>query len=90
MSNPNGGTAIEMPDEDAWYNHGKPYHVKDLNVRPGGEHVKSWRERVGSLSKSKPAVSSSHKHTCPLCGERGDDLVFAFYCSNIKCKNYSK
>ena len=25
---------------------------------------------------------------CPLCGCNGDDLVFAFYCSNFGCRNY--
>lgn len=27
---------------------------------------------------------------CPLCGCAGDDLIFAFYCSNPKCKNFPK
>jgi len=29
-------------------------------------------------------------HCCSLCGSRGDDLVFAFYCSNINCRNYKE
>lgn len=26
---------------------------------------------------------------CPLCGEKGDDLIFKFYCSNKSCANYT-
>ena len=27
-------------------------------------------------------------HNCPLCDSLGDDLIFAFYCSNKDCRNY--
>ena len=27
---------------------------------------------------------------CPICGDCGEDLLFAFYCYNKKCQNYSK
>jgi hypothetical protein len=27
--------------------------------------------------------------SCPVCGAPGDDLVFAFECSNPACQNYS-
>lgn len=30
----------------------------------------------------------SHKNKCPLCDGDGEDLVFAFYCSNEKCRNF--
>lgn len=25
---------------------------------------------------------------CPLCGSRGEDMVFAFYCMNPECPNF--
>jgi len=31
-----------------------------------------------------------NKHNCLKCGCPGDDLVFAFYCTNINCSNYHK
>jgi len=31
---------------------------------------------------------TAHHHICPLCGKPGDDLVFAFYCSNSVCNNW--
>lgn len=27
---------------------------------------------------------------CPICGSVGEDIVFAFYCSNKGCRNYHK
>lgn len=27
---------------------------------------------------------------CPICGYRGEDLLFKFYCSNSECINYKK
>lgn len=27
---------------------------------------------------------------CPICGSRGEDVVFDFYCSNNECQNYRK
>lgn len=27
---------------------------------------------------------------CPICGERGLDVVFKFYCSNSTCQNYKE
>jgi hypothetical protein len=41
-----------------------------------------WLERVAT-----PA-SPTHKHTCPLCGLLGDNLVVKFYCTNEECRNY--
>lgn len=29
------------------------------------------------------------KKYCPLCGADGDDLLFAFYCTNGMCKNFN-
>jgi hypothetical protein len=27
---------------------------------------------------------------CPVCGAEGEDLIFEFYCSNLKCRNFNK
>jgi len=27
---------------------------------------------------------------CPVCGSKGEDLVFKFYCSNVGCQNFHK
>jgi len=27
---------------------------------------------------------------CPICGSQGEDLIFAFYCSNENCQNYKR
>jgi hypothetical protein len=27
---------------------------------------------------------------CPVCGSRGEDVIFAFYCINDECQNYRK
>ena len=27
---------------------------------------------------------------CPICGESGEDIVFKFYCTNRKCRNYKE
>ena len=42
------------------------------------------------LVESKVQPSSSYQNYCPLCGSGGDDLVFEFYCSNKKCRNFVK
>jgi len=25
---------------------------------------------------------------CPICGSKGEDLIFNFYCSNPSCQNF--
>lgn len=27
---------------------------------------------------------------CPICGNKGEDAVFAFYCTNNECQNFRK
>lgn len=27
---------------------------------------------------------------CPICGSKGEDAVFAFYCTNKECQNFRK
>ena len=33
-------------------------------------------------------TKNSKNIACPLCGSSGEDLVFAFYCSNFGCRNF--
>ena len=37
---------------------------------------------------NKPLVKIEKLSLCMLCGHKGDDLVFKFYCSNNECRNY--
>ena len=25
---------------------------------------------------------------CPICGSKGEDMIFAFYCANTECQNF--
>lgn len=46
-------------------------------------------EIIADFSYYKTLNKTDHNESgCPLCGNKGDNLVFAFYCSNEGCKNY--
>jgi len=43
---------------------------------------------VKKLSKIIEQSGIKGNSICPVCGSDGDDLIFAFYCSNKNCQNY--
>jgi len=60
-------------------------------------HISGNTFRFGSNEDPKFAKEVFHpyqkhilfgNHNCPLCGNRGEDLIFAFYCSSKQCINY--
>ena len=62
------------------YVYGENLSYGSTNPRFGGWPIEQWEwEKVNHSNKK-----------CPLCNSCGEDLVFAFYCSNQNCKNYRK
>lgn len=49
------------------------------------KYIGPWEEHTNETTAS---TTTAHQHTCPICKSDGDDLAFAFYCSNQDCDNY--
>jgi hypothetical protein len=49
-----------------------------------------YRDNPVNPVNNLDVVVTVSQHSCPLCKQPGDDLVFSFYCSNSKCRNYHK
>ncbi len=39
---------------------------------------------------SRSTIVYTRRRACPICSHLGEDLIFAFYCSNSECRNYHK
>jgi len=66
-------------------------HQLDLEVEELDYGQSVGIELVKEIVKCKPVAKTEKEYnsTC-YCGSPGDDLVFAFYCSNSRCRNYKE
>ena len=65
-------------------NHSAPKIKLTDKCAPKINHIGEQEIKIKSLNKK----NKEYPHTCPKCGEGGEDLMFKFYCSNENCENY--
>ena len=74
----------------AWIGHGQGciiFRIKEItHFQDAGRDRATATFTPGSTST--PLHLVERNILCPLCGKAGDDLAFAFYCTNEGCSNY--
>jgi hypothetical protein len=79
--------SVPSGDPDKWVY----LHFTESGDVGGKKFLCLWTvvQRIrGNLVAKPDILRHSDMSVCPLCGYQGDDIIFAFCCSNQTCRNY--